>query len=1231
MGTGFERYLALLADEKLSLADVEDSLVGDDDRELRARSALTRYINRDVLAILADRPIAEPEYDRFRDKYLQPAPAADEPFYRLPKDDLERLSRRWRSLRRAEKKVDEADLALFKRINEALVEYFRGLGGDWACDVLYHSLPLLPEDERRKAFLEQYNAADEAFRLARCSELLAILADSPVTKDSDGVLLYAKKQRRLNARLEFADDHYGTLRYLDRTRLHDDFEAFLDAESDDKDWILQLLATGGMGKTMFVRWMLARKCVLDGIPCARLDFDDLVNIPCLRGWEIVTRFLSQFIRQVPDSSLSFVETELKDLSEKLRGTSGIDVATADETALNYVSRIADALHSQTSGAVLLVLDTTEEAVLRNKADIPSLFAILKSIHDAFPQLRVVLSGRIDLSDDAPGNLQVLEIGPFKVTESEQYLAQRGLGDDPRVDAVVKKSGGIPVKLSLFADLLQSGSEITTEEILEQDTIDILYLIERIIKRIEDPAVRWLVRYGALAKHLSIEFLDKVILKFVRDAREGRIDVKLDNPALDSQYLPASLRDERLYDWSDSGHVPAVKTLWDKLKKYANQSSWVRVPKDAPDCLSFHEVVVRPMRTLVSEYLIFDSVHDAAIKYYTGQITSADQGDAIVQARRALLFHQFQRHGDAASEQWQVAYYQWKDRDPQVAQQLAEEITEPDYLDDQTRLPVRLFGDRQIISHKTLAAAFLEQARLAVRLHRWGAVQKLLKQAREQEELAKTTVLPAHTLAVIEAELAWSQGRNEDTLSIVAEGLANESLPNEAVSRLQELRGDALESLRRDGVVESFNAGLKSSDDSETQSRIAMKLVDHNLRIDQYADAVRIGNVWPPAKQTDESAIDNIRMTARALQASGQPQAACRMLNGLSPQGRSPEDVQLQVDTLHDLGLTVRFAPADWTSVQPDADSHYGVLASATEAALMHRFQSARDAFQRLQEDGVPYELRARALARQARMELRDAGSLYEAKRCLSELHSITLGPRDPAKIAGRLMWAALFHAWDDDYESRSTIDDLKAQADNAGFGPGTKARIEMAYLISTSPKDPESHLRELTDQLRLVQGETARAKLLNEVEPYRGWPDRLAMDETGLNELLPIGEDVLEGLAALDRGLYCLRAARAHYVLGSREMAREALEIAGTTFLNQGVFLPMREVYQARDYLTDRQDVALCPEGWQEVQKLLAEEPPFRFTVLLEHAERLYGAGYLAAARELRDQLQPLIDELNQF
>ena len=38
-------------------------------------------------------------------------------------------------------------------------------------------------------------------------------------------------------------------------------------------WNYQIYATGGTGKTLFVRWAIARWCVRRRIPCARIDFD----------------------------------------------------------------------------------------------------------------------------------------------------------------------------------------------------------------------------------------------------------------------------------------------------------------------------------------------------------------------------------------------------------------------------------------------------------------------------------------------------------------------------------------------------------------------------------------------------------------------------------------------------------------------------------------------------------------------------------------------------------------------------------------------------------------------------------------------------------------------------------------------------------------------------------------------------------------------------------------------
>src|SRR5207244_2284181 len=84
---------------------------------------------------------------------------------------------------------------------------------------------------------------------------------------------WKERRARLNARILWADDFYRTGRYLERAELTRVLKGLLGLE-DPRHWALQLYAQGGAGKTMFLRWTVARVCVPRHLPVARLDFDN---------------------------------------------------------------------------------------------------------------------------------------------------------------------------------------------------------------------------------------------------------------------------------------------------------------------------------------------------------------------------------------------------------------------------------------------------------------------------------------------------------------------------------------------------------------------------------------------------------------------------------------------------------------------------------------------------------------------------------------------------------------------------------------------------------------------------------------------------------------------------------------------------------------------------------------------------------------------------------------------
>ena len=246
---------------------------------------------------------------------------------------------------------------------------------------------------------------------------------------------------------------------------------------------LLLWARGGMGKTMHVRWLIARQCVPrpDSVPCARVDFDFVEPRTAAREpWLLLLEMAAQLDPQLAlepfDPLLSQYGHHRRRLEPRVRSERGASTPGGDGTGLLAADAIDDlrqrfisALRERPAGErVLLVLDTLEVALLpwawaRSRPDRPraALLRELAAVHDAAPCVRLLLAGRYDLAEWAPRvrvllpDAHVLELKEFGSDQVRQYLLEaRAIDRADLVDAVAHASGGVPLKVALIADVIE---------------------------------------------------------------------------------------------------------------------------------------------------------------------------------------------------------------------------------------------------------------------------------------------------------------------------------------------------------------------------------------------------------------------------------------------------------------------------------------------------------------------------------------------------------------------------------------------------------------------------------------------------------------------------------------------------------------------------------------------------------------------------------------------------------
>ncbi len=486
-----------------------------------------------------------------------------------------------------------------------------------------------------------YAEADLRFDIPACSMLLEILrARAPVLSPElrETSLRY---DEYLRARTLFADDYYRSASYLVRDELTTAFQAFW---THPTDWVLRLYGKGGSGKTMFVRWLIARHCIPRGegrepIAVARIDFDFLnINAFAARPWLTLLPLARQLSPQFPNNPFDSLVMSFKDLVPLLNSPDPLSPTQA--AAVDARAASVEAMFRAGIGAhpVLLVFDTCEEPLIHRREAFTSLLTLLTSIRTGCPRLRLLLSGRYDISG-LPG-ASATAVGRFTPAESVRFLSElRHLPAGPLTSAIAKKSKGNPFSLGLFAELYESPGGLSVKEVREAPPDDFIYLLDRVILRIPDEAVRWLVRYAVVPRELTSDFAAAVLSPLLDDTSRD-----------DANTFPADLakRYAARRPWPP-GRFGQWQTLWNDLLRYASNPSWISY-NEASQTIQLQPEVVGPMRRLLRQNARLHSLLQRAAEKYWRVRAKANPAE-FVRCRIEAVFHSFQRQGAPAGAAW----------------------------------------------------------------------------------------------------------------------------------------------------------------------------------------------------------------------------------------------------------------------------------------------------------------------------------------------------------------------------------------------------------------------------------------------------------------------------------------------------------------------------------------------------------------------------------------------------
>jgi|GEM_PF-5134826 len=1143
--------------------------------------------------------------------------------------------------------------AALGKLSQRLADFYAAQGND--LERLFH-LAVVDEAEAIKLLDALFDAADAQFDLPQCFAVLRTLDERPNELLGPGLReALAAKRLRLDTRGLWAQEYRETVPYVERNetrRLLDDLLA------DPQRWILNLHAPGGMGKSMFIRAVLARRCVPENIPCAKVDFDfvpHLANIAA-EPWRILLHMAQQLTRQLRDNPFqelltaygSYAAEADKRIIISPREFVGSDLSPADKAALaaEVLSRFTGAL-LDVRPSVVLILDTLEN-LLHGHVDLEALFDLLAEVHARCPHVRVILAGRLDLEQPLPGvagqtgvhttdfgerfggqNIAVRLKG-FDDDEAHTYLeAKRGLANDDRVPVMIAiariqdgdhgREGVSPFKLALLADIVRVHPTISAQEFARYQDVDLAYLIERVVDRIHDDQVKWLVRYGVAPRLLTKEVVEGVLVPFMVQGMRGQTDQDdaTQDPSVEPQLdtPPFPVRAAQAIDID-------VKLLWETLYRYTAEYSWV-IEDEAVGALRFHPDVIEPMRRLLRKHQtagrrILSDLHLACARYYEqrAQTDAANRAQWLGEA----VYHQLQ--GDAASADafWLRLLQAASDQETIVA--LAEEaVREPLIFDE----PAREAADEMLrFGAAVRARAHFEVARWIAASREdpspddWRAVDRHLATI-DSLGAAAGQAAPAADIDYLRGRSLFAQRQPQRALEICQRALRNPASPaNEMEFRM--LYGQILRALDQPEAVEQFAhaAALAEELQPDRLLAIAPSWVEALEAEERYQEAAQVCQSWRDKLGKDgevEPVGESLLAHLRQYLAVGQEQRAAELAQE---------------------GLNA------WLAAASGQLTALGSWPDRLQAEILLAQQQPAEAFRQL-ERNTRRAIKGRSAARppfETELRARSLLALVDPLRAKPEIDTLVksiYGPQTKAGIAWRLAYAQL-HS-DETGDLRQAAD-YQRQAQENALEPVSQVRCELlrirllarqghqeqaqsaANALATRADLPRlPSLRLLVHLEDLIQRGAAEAwqPLLAALQAVEPASRRLLL----LAELrrcrvpLAISPAISQALLALlppsdaegsDPALGALRWAEVLRVIGQGQEARRLLEQAAAACRAPLRLAVLRQVYCALDRAGWEQ-AALQQVTLDELAEPAAgESHELAGLTLLEHGERLAAA-----------------------
>ena len=716
-----------------------------------------------------------------------------------------------------------------QELSTRLAEYYRDR------EDVYEQLRHLAVVDPKAAgdlFKDLYGKADRRFDLPRCHAIVQVLEErgatlplvaaelDPQLKDAAGDM-----RRSLEARWLWAQEYYWTVTYVERETTRYVLRRLLAGK---QGWLIHIHARGGTGKTMFLRAVIARRCVPKGIACAAIDFDDHHHLEGVsEPWRLAYAIAEQLNVQLPGGPFDTFLRENAPYMQEAAGTGdgiGSRPTLSKEQQDVRVRQVADSLGNR---RVVVLFDTMEN--LRELgSDLGPLTNLVRTLHNRCNLLRVIFSGRYPIVKDpqpSPAAASLaglidtegseLFLPGFSEDEARSYLRRRRrITDEALATAILSKSlndpkdpdlGYDPFKLAVLADdVKQHPKELTAETIKEYPDAGVVKLIERVVARIVDPQLQWLLRYGVIPRWLTYDFFIKVLAERIVPKLQG--DRTGDDKSADK--IPKRAQAKSFLEQGPNATLE-TEEVWRKLESYVSPSSWVfRARGPAEGALEFHPDVREPMRRILrdrpEDQPVYLELNGAAAVYFTGMARPASgQAPAPVSAAlrrewlRQAVYHWFETLGAGAVSQWRDLLSGAGD-DPAAQVAVAREGLEA------VKALAQPPAEVQVRAGYTLARAYLLHEGLeggvdASRIDAWLAMSEGLNPP-------DAPLVPPDELALLRARLDLRRGNPTGALAACDRALSGHvSAATEIELRL--LRADALQALERSEAADAYRTAL----------------------------------------------------------------------------------------------------------------------------------------------------------------------------------------------------------------------------------------------------------------------------------------------------------------------------------------------------------------------------------------------------------------------------------------